>query len=109
VIVSIDVDLPDQTVERFAAAGVDLQEYAGRFLAKSLLAFAPAAPEQSSSAATLPVDPENAAAVALLQSWLVEDASDEPEAVRAAEAELAELKQSLNANRAEGSERLLFP
>lgn len=108
-IVAIDVDLPDQTVERFAAAGVDLKEYARRFLAKSLPAFAPAAPEPSTSAAPPHVDPENAAAVAFLQSWLAEDATDDPEAVRRADEELARLKQRLNANCAEGIERPLFP
>lgn len=55
------------------------------------------------------VDPENAAAVALLQSWLAEDATDDPEAVRRADEELARLKQRLNADRAEGVERPLFP
>lgn len=107
-IVTIDVDLPDQTVERFAAAGVDLQEYARRFLAKSLPAFALAAPDPFTSAPP-PLAPENVAAVALLQSWLAEDATDDPVAVRKAEAEMAELKRSLDANRAEGGERLLFP
>jgi len=68
-IVTIEVDLPDQTIERFTAAGVDLKAYAGRFLAKSLPAFAPAASERSTVAAPPLVDPENAAGVALLQFW----------------------------------------
>ena len=55
------------------------------------------------------VDAENAAAIALLQSWLKEEATDDPEEIRKAEQELAEFKQNLNANRAATDERLLFP
>jgi hypothetical protein len=40
------------------------------------------------------------AAIALLQSWQEEDATDDPEEIARAEAELAEFKRSLNENRA---------
>src|SRR5579884_1290993 len=55
------------------------------------------------------VDEENAAAIALLQSWLEAEATDDPEEIREAKQELEEFKQNLNANRAATGERLLFP
>ena len=55
------------------------------------------------------IDPENAAAIALLDSWLEEDATDDPEQLRKAEKEFEELKRNLNANRAATGERLVFP
>ncbi len=54
-------------------------------------------------------DARNAASIALLQSWLAEDATDDPEEIRRAEEELAEFKRSMNANRAATGERLLYP
>lgn len=53
--------------------------------------------------------PENAAAIALLTSWLAEEATDDPEQIRRAEEELVEFKHNLNGNRAATGERLLFP
>ncbi len=55
------------------------------------------------------IDAKNAAAIAMLQSWIDEDATDDPEAIRQAEEELEELKRNLNANRAATGERLVFP
>lgn len=54
-------------------------------------------------------DPENAASIALLQSWLQEDATDDPNDIREAEEELKEFKQNINAARARAGARLLFP
>jgi hypothetical protein len=51
------------------------------------------------------VDAENAAAIALLDSWLEADASDDPADVRRAEEEFEELQRNLNANRAEEIQR----
>ncbi len=48
-------------------------------------------------------------AAALLRRWREEDATDDPDEIRRAEKELAELKRNLNANRAATGERLLFP
>jgi len=56
-----------------------------------------------------PPVPKNAAAIALLQSWLQSEATDDPEEIRQAEAELAEFKRNMNANRAATGERLVFP
>src|SRR5579863_2697824 len=55
------------------------------------------------------IDAENAAAIALLDSWLQEDATDDPAKLLQAEQEFEELKRNLNANRAETGERLVFP
>ena len=54
-------------------------------------------------------DEENAAAIAQLQAWLKEEATDDPEEIRKAEAEVNELMESLNRNRIESGERPLFP
>ena len=55
------------------------------------------------------IDAENTAAIALLEFWLQEDATDDPEEIRKSEEEYAELKRNLNANRAATGERLIFP
>lgn len=54
------------------------------------------------------IDAENAAALALLNQWIAEDATDDPEEIRKVDKEVAELKRNLNANRAETGERLVF-
>ena len=56
-----------------------------------------------------PPAPKNAAAIALLQSWLQTEPTDDPEEIRQAEEELAEFKRNMNANRAATGERLVFP
>ena len=58
---------------------------------------------------TSSVDPENDASIALLNSWLAEDATDDPSAIKAAEEDLAEFKRNMNAPRKEAGARLLFP
>jgi hypothetical protein len=45
----------------------------------------------------------------LLEKWRTEDATDDPELIRAAERELAEFMESLNRNRIEAGELPLFP
>jgi len=55
------------------------------------------------------INDKSKAAIALLQSWMEEDATDDPEEIRQAEEELEELKRDLNANRAATGERLVFP
>jgi hypothetical protein len=61
------------------------------------------------SATTFPaVDAENAAAIALLESWIA-DAPTDPAEIRQAEAERSEFLSNLNKNRIESGERSLFP
>jgi hypothetical protein len=55
------------------------------------------------------LDAEQAAAIALLKSYLETEAAADPEEIRVAEEELAELKRSMNANREATAERLVFP
>ena len=66
-------------------------------------------PEEAQSTVEPIIDAKNAAAIAMLQSWLEEDATDDPEQIRQAEIDLEELKRNLNANRAATGERLVFP
>lgn len=54
------------------------------------------------------IDAENAAAIALLESWREKDATDAPEEIRRAEEELEEFKRNMNANRATTGERLVY-
>lgn len=64
-----------------------------------------AVPEENASV----IDAKNAAAIALLDSWLKEDATDDPDEIRKSEEEFEDLKRNLNANRAATGERLVFP
>lgn len=56
-----------------------------------------------------PVSDENAASIALLQSWLEEDATDDPDELRQAEAELETFKQAINAERERAGARRIYP
>lgn len=47
--------------------------------------------------------------MALLQSWLDEDATDDPDEIQAAEQELLEFKRSMNQPRKQAGARLLYP
>jgi len=57
----------------------------------------------------LAIDEENAAAIAQIEAWKKEEASDDPDEIRRAEADLNELILNLNRNRIESGERPLFP
>lgn len=54
------------------------------------------------------VDDENAAAIAQLQAWMKEEATNDPQETLEAEADLSALMQNLNRNRIESRERSLF-
>ena len=56
--------------------------------------------------ATGEVDTET---LALLEAWAREDATDDPEKLRAAQNELDEFKKAMNGNRAATGERILYP
>ena len=49
------------------------------------------------------------ATIALLARWRREDATTDPEALRAADQELADFKRALNESRAEAGEPLVYP
>jgi len=49
------------------------------------------------------------ATLELLATWKAEDATTDPEKLRAADEEVAEFKKAMNENRAATGARLLFP
>ena len=55
------------------------------------------------------ISEKNAKAIALLQSWQDQDATDDPAEFLAAEEELADFKRSMNENRLATGERLVYP
>jgi hypothetical protein len=64
-----------------------------------------------SSVPRLPLQkrPVDTATLELLSKWTQEDATSNLEEIRAAELELSEFKKSMNENRAQSGESLLFP
>ena len=68
---------------------------------------------EASSTPPIPQPPPNgsidSATLELLASWRLEDATQNPEDVRAAEQELAEFKRAMNENRTRAGEPLLYP
>lgn len=81
--------------------GLAPADYIKKLVAEHL----PTVPTESTPA----IDSENAAAIVLLQSWMKEEATDDPEEILQAEEDLNELLQNLNKNRIESGERPLFP
>jgi chaperonin GroEL (HSP60 family) len=64
--------------------------------------------------APTPVDADaqkrlNTASISLLQKWLDESETDDPEELRRAEEEARQFKRNLNAPRRDAGARLLFP
>jgi hypothetical protein len=55
------------------------------------------------------VDEGNAASIALLESWLEEEATDDPEEIRQAQQELDEFKRAINAERERAGARRIYP
>jgi hypothetical protein len=55
------------------------------------------------------VNEGNAASIALLQSWLAEDATNDPAEIREAQKELDEFKRAINAERERAGARLIYP
>ena len=64
-------------------------------------------PDEATESRTLKGAADNAATIALLEKWALEDATNDPQAIAQAERDLAELKTALNANRP--PERPAFP
>jgi len=56
-----------------------------------------------------PVGSVDTTTLELLAAWKVQDATTDPEQIRAAEQEVADFKKAMNENRSIGGERLLFP
>ena len=66
----------------------------------------PAPLQPGATGASGEVDTET---LALLEAWSREDATDDPEKLRAARKELDEFKRAMNENRAATGERILYP
>jgi hypothetical protein len=56
-----------------------------------------------------PTPDENVASITLLQSWLAEDPTDNPDDIQQAQAELDAFKQAINAERERASARRISP
>lgn len=56
-----------------------------------------------------PAHDENAASIALLQSWLEEDVTDDPAEIRQAQGELEAFKRAINAERERAGARRIYP
>jgi hypothetical protein len=56
-----------------------------------------------------PKPKKQTATMALMKAWLEEDATDNPEEIRAAEEDLREFKRNMNLPRKEAGARLLYP
>ena len=80
---------------------IDPTQLLESLLADSLPAF-PIEPQTAPA-----IDAENAAAIAWLEQRMADDATDDPEEIRQADEEVAELRRNLNANRAATGERLV--
>jgi hypothetical protein len=104
---TLTIDLVPQTEDWIIAKaqqlGVEPADLARRILDER------AATEPVAAPSAPLVDAENAAAMAMLEQWMIEDATVDPDEIRAAEEDLAEFKRNLNANRAATGERLVFP
>ena len=79
------------------------------------IGIAPAEVVKRVVAGTLPALPppsivseRNKAAIAALRSWRDQDATDDPEEIRKAEAELAEFKRNIDANRTETGDHPVY-
>ena len=65
--------------------------------------------ESLPAAPTVHRGPVNQALVDLLDQWIAEDATDDPEVILQAEKELTEFKQAMNQNRVLAGESPLYP
>ena len=102
----ITLDLSPTEEARVAATarqiGLAPAEYATKLVQENL---PPTPPEVDAPK----ISAKNAAAIAQLRAWKEEDATDDPEELRQADADLNELLENLNRNRIESGERPLFP
>jgi len=100
---SLMIELPQPVEARLKEeaqkAGVSPAELAAEFVKKTLTPTIDGGEQKR----------RNAPSIALLQQWLKEGETADPEAVRQAEEELRRFKRAMNAPRKEAGARLLFP
>ncbi len=99
---TLEIDLPEKTVQDYEQAGIDWKAQARKMVEDSLPADAPSYKQEKAEA-------KRAAAIAWLRSMAAEAEQMTDEEKEEAERDLEELKRNLNATRAENGERLLFP
>src|SRR6185295_11518971 len=103
---SITIDLSPEVESRLAheAArnGIEKTKYAGRLIEEHL---PPHVGAENGSSPQL--TEKQRSAIALLQSWIEEDATDDPEEIRKAGEEWEEFKASIN--KYHESDRIIFP
>ena len=110
-ITTLNLELSPQASARLSALaqqkGVDLQTLVSTLVEDYLPPVGP--PSLNKRLPTHTVDPENDASIALLQSWLDEDYTDDPDEIKQAEAELLEFRRNVNLPRKEAAARLIYP
>lgn len=100
---TLTIDLTPDETKRFEAAGIDLTR-----LLKSIAASLPAKSPTPTESPVPTLDPKSIAAMEYLQEKINRALTD-PEEIRKAEAEAADLQQRLNENRIAAGETPLFP
>jgi len=104
----MQLDINPQISARLTTAaqsrGIDPTRLVEALLADSL----PPVETVTANAAAPKISARNAAAIAYLDWRLKEEVSDDPEEIRKADEEVAELKRNMNANRAATGERPVF-
>ena len=104
--------LADQNIP-FIVRGraTDEQQMAAVLVGPSEKAAVDATPVRPSSSQEMKpgADEKNAASIALLQSWLEEDATDDPDEIQSAQEELEQFKQAINAERERAGSRRIYP
>lgn len=97
------IDLPRELEQRLADAarkeGAKPADFAQRLLAENL------PPVETAPADDNP----NASSIAMIDRWIAEDATDDPEEIEKAEADLKALMDALNANRAAVGKPPVYP
>lgn len=101
--ISLTSDQEAQLRSAAAAEGIEPPELIQKLVSESL----PARMRQTS--AHVSADARRRAAMELLQSWLDEEATSDPDEIRQAEQELEEFKRAMNASRTDSADTAVFP
>ena len=91
-LIDLAPELEERLQQEATRQGVDVVDYARQLIEHGL---------------PLTASDRQRATIALLQSWVAEDATDDPDAISVAEEELRAFKEAMNRNRA--GERPLYP
>ena len=103
-LVTIEIDVPEQTVRQYEEAGIDWKARAQKLVQDGLPVVTPPVEPVTEQKATL----QQPALHEWLQERIREAEAMTDEEKQEAETEVEELKRNLNATRAENGERLLF-